>query len=103
MTKKWEYSVIIHAPPGTGGLDDHAFVFQYARDDSKPSHSWSELYRNLGGELLPAKKVGNAEVLSFLGAQGWELVAVERSGEGAEWFFFKRPLPVAEGQPQVEQ
>jgi len=44
----------------------------------------------------------NPQLLNEWGAQGWELVAVTQAN-GAERFYFKRPLPSLREQITLEQ
>jgi hypothetical protein len=58
-------------------------------------------FRNTGWEYLILERA-EAERLSDLGREGWELVAVSRADDGVE-LYLKRPLPGFREQITLDQ
>ena len=53
------------------------------------ARGYAKLYADLGGKK-PVEKVSLVDLLNIVGAQGWELVAID-GGEGPHQYLFKRP------------
>jgi len=77
---EWEYGVLLR--PGSAG------GWRAAGENLSATKAYT-LYREMGGSE-PELQFDNSDLLSLLGQQGWELVAVVAEERGQS-FYMKRP------------